>query len=266
MWMNKKRTFLNITIFLNMFLLISCGNLPISPQPEPPSQNSNYQELSETLDKAYEQNSLKTLNSFFTLWSYILPSYTPQDVETFSDTIKTAYKVFIEFYSPTNLFRLTEGRHENFETEFLYIVVQNKLQIAVVDTNPLYYYYKGVSTTEIYLEDFRPPINIPKYPSVYLSEPADSIIFNFLFNPDLTYRTDHTSRVNFLRQAMQLTHHHWIKDYHKVTMPHAFTIILDNSLTKALVSFRVFYQFGDAYLERIGKSWVLISSELWGIE
>lgn len=266
MCMNKKQTLLNISIFSFMFFIISCGDISTSPEPVSSSSNSNYTQLSEILDKAYQQNSQKILDSFFIMWHEILPAYTPQEVSTFSDTIAEAYKVFIEYYSPTELSRLTEGRHENFETDFRYVVIQNSLQIAVVDTNPLYYYYKGVNITKTYLDDFRPAITIPKYPSVYLSSPADSIIFYFLFNPDSTYKEDHKARVDFLRQAMQLTHHHWIRDYHKVTMPYAFEVILNDSLTKALVHFRVFYQGGEAYLERRAGSWILISSKLTWIE
>ena len=81
---------------------------------------------------------------------------------TLSDTIAAAYEVFIEYYSPINLSRLTGGGHENFETDFRYLVIQNSLQVSVADTNPLYYYYQGVNLTKSYIEDFRPTINIPE--------------------------------------------------------------------------------------------------------
>jgi len=74
------------------------------------------------------------------------------------------------------------------------------------------------------------------------------------------------NRTQFLRQVMQLTHHHWFSDYHKATMPIASQVIFDKSLTKALITFRIFYQFGDAYLEKREGSWTLLSSRLTAIE
>lgn len=266
MCLKKKQALSNISLLICLIIIISCGHQSTSPEPNHYSSNLNYIQLSEKLDNAYEHNSQTLLDSFFVVWDEILPSYTPQEVSTFSFNIIEAYKVFIEYYSPTNLSRLTEGQHENFETDFRYVIIQNGLEIAVADTNPIYYYYRGVNITKTYIKDFRPQINISEYPSVYLSSRADSIIFHFLFNPDSTYKDDHADRVAFLRQAIQLTHHHWIRDYHKVTMPHAFNIIFNDSLTKALVHFRVFYQFGEAYLERSEGWWTLISSKLTAIE
>ena len=72
--------------------------------------------------------------------------------------------------------------------------------------------------------------------------------------------------MDFLRQAVQLNHHHWISDYQKATMPVVSQIYVDESLSHALVNFRVFYQFGEAYLERKNGGWKLLSSKLTAIE
>lgn len=70
----------------------------------------------------------------------------------------------------------------------------------------------------------------------------------------------------FLRKAIQLTHNHWMDDYHKVTMPIASYIYINEKLNKALVTFRVFYQFGNTYLEKLNNKWVIINSKITAIE
>ena len=65
---------------------------------------------------------------------------------------------------------------------------------------------------------------------------------------------------------MQLTHHHWIADYHKATMPVLSCLYVNSDLSQARINFRVFYQFGEAYIERTQTGWTLISSELTMIE
>ena len=257
---------LNVCILLSFILTFSCGINSTSPDADHPKVEFNTDKLSNLLNDAYDQNSQALLDSFFTMWQQMLPPFTPNILSSYSDTVNEAYKVFNAYYSPTNLSRLSGGSHENFETDFRYIVIQNSLSISLVDTNPQFHYYKGVKHHEVLLQDFRPKPEISGYPFVYMSSQADSIIYHFLFNEDSTYRDDHEDRVNFLRQAIQLTYHHWIADYHKVTMPYAFNIIFNNSMNQSLVNFRIFYQFGEAYLEKMNDHWILLSSRLTAIE
>ena len=256
----------NACILLSLLFALSCSNQSTSPDVIHPQVKFNSEKLSHLLTGAYEQNSQALLDSFFIAWQQMLPSFTPQMLSSCSDTVNEAYKVFTTYYSPTNLSRLSGGSHENFETDFRYIVIQNDLHISLVDTNPQFHYYDGVKHYDVHLDDFRPTPEISGHPFVYLSPQADSIIFHFLFNEDSTSRDDHNNRLEFLRQAMQLTHHHWFADYHKATMPYAFTIIFNNSINQALVNFRIFYQFGEAYLEKKNSSWMLINSRLTAIE
>jgi hypothetical protein len=262
----KNHILTHIFLFLSLIIASSCNRQPASLNFELPSLNYDYLQLSNVLEKAYEKNSQVMLDTFFTAWKELLPAYSSKETGAHSDTVYEAYKVFQEYYSPVNLSRLTGGQHENFETDFRYLIVQNRLEIAVADTNPLYYYYLGVTVQETSIEDFRPKINIPGIPVVFLSSQADSIIFFFLFNPDSSYRADHQKRLEFLKKAVQLTHHHWIGDYHKITMPNASSIILNESFSEAVVDFRIFYQFGEAYLERKNGNWKLINSRLTAIE
>jgi len=256
-----------ITLILLLLLLFGCSdNSGTNPDSESEPLTSDYSHLSQQLHVAYQEGSQTLLASFFSGWQELLPPYPPTKMSEFSDTIRSAYQVFDEFYSPANLSRLTGGAHENFETEFRYIIVQNSLQIAVVDTNPRYYYYKGVQVNEITHTDFRPAVEISDYPVVFLSPEMDSVLYHFLFTADSANREDHQGRVSFLRHAVQLTPHHWFRDYHKMTMPYASSIILNDTLSRALVNFRVFYQFGDAYLKREHGNWTLIHSELTAIE
>lgn len=262
--MHDKQKTLNVLLLLVVVLCSSCvRDMASSPEQLSPP---DYSHLAQLLEEAYQQHSQDALNVFFDSWMDILPAFTPQEIAALPDTIRQIYRIFREFHSPTDLNRLTGGEHENFETDFRYIVVQNSMRFAVVDTTPRYYYYRGVTSREKQIQDFRPPQGELPMPVVYLSAQADSMIYHFLFQPDGEPRADHQNRVDFLRQAMQLTHHHWISDYHKATMPIVSQIYVDDSLKQALVNFRVFYQFGEAYLEQRNNEWTLISSRLTAIE
>ncbi len=226
----------------------------------------DFSEIAQQLEHAYQCRSQSELDTAFISWKQIIRPYSSDEINVFSDTIRQVYDIFQAFYSPWDLDRITGGEHENFETAFRYIVVQNSIHFAVVDTNPQYYYYLGVSILERAIPDFRPRLNEATFPVVYLSASADSMIYQYLYQSDRTPESDHQQRVAFLREAIQLTHHHWISDYHKATMPIVSYIYMNDMFTQALVTFRVFYQFGQSYLERSDDRWILMHSELTAIE
>ena len=250
-------------ILCGLILLRACdGNITSSAEQQ---DEPDYESLALLLEQAYHQNSQQELDEFFSEWHEMIPAHTSRSLNALSDTVRQVYRIFQAFYSPTDLNRITGGQHENFETDFRYIVIQNDLRYAVVDTNPEYYYYRRVTSRAHEIPDFRPQHQV-SMPAVYLSSGADSLLYSFLYQTDGSPRDDHQDRVEFLRQAMQLTHHHWIRDYHKATMPVVSNVYVSEAIDRALVTFRVFYQFGDAYLEYRNEEWKLIRSRLTGIE
>lgn len=74
------------------------------------------------------------------------------------------------------------------------------------------------------------------------------------------------NRQNFLMPYLVVWHGHWGSYWHVTTHPLVRSIILDNDLATARVYFRVVYQFGGATLKKRDGAWVLIESELTGIE
>ena len=249
---------LHIPGLILLLACLSCDENPVTPGQE-------YDDLKILLNTAYSDSSQAMLDVFFEAWRDTLPALTQNEIQALPDTSKLAYNIFYEFYTPANLRRLTGGTHENFETDFRYIVVQNNISITVVDTLPQYYYYEDVIVSTKTIDDFRPVIKSQGFPAVYLSTEMDSLIKDFLLEPGDDYEEEYR-RVEFLRKAMQLTHHHWIRDYHKGTMPVASAIYINDTFDKAMVSFRVFYQFGSALFELHENDWVLTHSELSAIE
>lgn len=247
-----------------LLLFWGCSD-DISSSGERPSLKK-FNEIAQQLDSAYQSGSQSALDTVFAVWQQRIPPYSPNEISAFSDTIRQVYEIFRTFYCPTDLDKITGGAHENFESNFRYIVVQNSLKFAIVDTNPQYYYYQGVTTWERTISDFRPRPEDNTFPIVYLSDSANSMIYNYLYQSDGVPKQDHQQRAAFLREAIQLTHHHWINDYHKATMPIVSNIYMNEEFTQALVTFRVFYQFGETYLERSDNKWSLIHSRLTGIE
>ena len=260
-----KQIFTLFIVFI-VVVLNSCKSTPISPEISPDDSLKDFSKIAQQLEHAYQLGSQSSLDTVFTAWQQIVSLYSPDEITRFSDTVRQVYNIFQISYCPTDLDRITGGEHENFETDFRYTVIQNSLNFAIVDTNPQYYYYRGVTISERIISDFRPQSNETSLPVVYLSAQADSMIYQYLYQSDGTPKPDHQQRVAFLREAMQLTHHHWINDYHKATMPIVSNIYMNEMFTQALVTFRVFYQFGQAYLERSNNRWNLIHSELTGIE
>lgn len=251
-----------IALICMVITLISCTSNSTGSD----STELSYAILSETLESAYVENSQEQLDTFFEDWDDMISPISPDEFTTLSKTKQEAYRLFEKFYSPDDLNRLTHGEHENFESDFRYVVIQNRLEVAVADTNPQFYYYRGVQLTQHTIADFRPKLPKLEYPSVYLTEEADSVIYNFLFTADSTHQQDTSERASFLQQTIQLTPHHWIVDYHKFTMPHAQYVVFNENYTEALVLFRVFFQFGEAYFEKEDENWMLKHSELTAIE
>ncbi|AFN75877.1 hypothetical protein MROS_2647 [Melioribacter roseus P3M-2] len=261
--MNKRLRILTIAFTAAIISLAGCRDKIV--EFEEPAIKYGFDEIGAKLEKAYQSDSQAKLDSVFAMWRNAIPSFTKSQRSSLNDTVRNIYGIFEEFYTPEDLNRITGGYHENFETDFRYVVIQNSIEYAITDTNPRFYYYKGVETLERKISDFRPTPPV-SFPVVYLSSEADSMIYRFLYELDGERKSDHSERVAFLRQAIQLTHHHWISDYHKATMPIVFKIYVDNKLSNAFVIFRVFYQFGEAYLERNDGEWRLVDSHLTAIE
>ncbi len=226
----------------------------------------DYTSLGNDLEIAYQTQSEQALMDFFLGWQLAVPGYSEQRVAGFQETVRHAYYVFRAFYSPMDLDRITGGHHENFESSFQFIVIQNTFQVSLVDTISQAYFPPDSMRQEFMINDFRPPGTWWEMPVVYLTAAADSMIFQFLYSGFGERKPDHQDRVDFLRNAIQLTHHHWIPDYHKVTMPKVSRVYLNTTFAHARVNFRVFYQFGEAYLTREGNTWILKESRLTAIE
>lgn len=253
-----------LIIITGLALFLRCSEGVTSPEDD--TTIKNFSEIGQKLEQVYQRGSQSALDTVFTMWQKVIRPYSTSEITLLSDTVKHVYDVFQAFYSPSNLNRITGGIHENFETRFRYVVIQNRMHFAIADTNPKYYYYQGVKLTEGEIYDFRPQPEDKVFPVVYLSASADSMIYRYLYESDGKPKPDHQQRISFLREAIQLTHHHWINDYHKITMPEVSCIYMNRNFTQALVMFRVFYQFGEAYLEWSNNRWNLMYSKLTAIE
>jgi hypothetical protein len=260
----KIQKYVALVSFAGVALFMRCSVGSTSPDDN--TILNDFYIIARQLERAFQHGSQSELDTVFAMWQQAIHPYSSAEITALSDTVRQIYEIFKTFYCPNDLYRVTGGEHENFETIFRYIVVQNSLNYAVVDTDPRYYYYAGVTILERSIPDFRPQLNETDFPVVYLSASADSVIYRYLYQSDGIAKPDHRQRVSFLREAMQLTHHHWISNYHKATMPVVSHIYINERVTQAVVTFRVFYQFGNAYLERSNGSWILIHSELTAIE
>ena len=120
-------------LFLSTLLLVlalagaSCSDGITSPPTTP-----QHALPADDLERAYAARSQSLLNQYFGDWADLIPAFSSAQVAAFSDTVRHVYRVFEAFYSPTDLNRLTNGRHENFETAFRYVVVQNTIDATTM--------------------------------------------------------------------------------------------------------------------------------------
>ena len=130
---------------------------------------------------------------------------------------------------------------------------------------------------EVCIRDFRPKTIYPNdeilyedqkyYPKIakYLGSAHFDFGFPNLMNPAQPKKSNR-NRQNFLNPYLVVWHGHWGGYWHITSHPEVWNIILENDLKTAYVYFRVVYQFGVATLKKINDVWVLIESELTGIE
>lgn len=126
------------------------------------------------------------------------------------------------------------------------------------------------------LTDFRPLTRIKHSKRLYLTEDYRLTLLQFLqptYNPlrphgvkDTKYIKDEAyKRMLFLNQHLMLFKKLWTQGWHLESNP-VRLVILNPELTKAIVYFRLEYQGGHTYLEKIKGKWKIIESKLTWIE
>jgi hypothetical protein len=271
----------HIILTTSIFCLVSCGQLSQTKR-KPTIVTDNYEPtysttiLKDKLEVAFKQISTDTLGQVFLEWNKKVKPNTTEFIEQ-NDTIKAVFDVYKEFYKPLDLLKLGDWEWgNNLNSNCKYVVVQNKIFYAVMLPDSVDDFSWSTSHKDS-INNFRPPLNIDNKKILYLTTEYEKALNQFLgtestemgtpniMNPS---RPDGESEKRFemIRPFIPVLHGHWGGYWHLETHPDVAYILLDKTLTKAKINFRVGYQGGETILEKQGNKWTIKKSEATWIE
>lgn len=270
----------HVLISISIFGVISCGYTQTRQQSAVVADNyeSAYsaEVLNDNLETAFKQNSADALRSFFIKWNEQVKPNTAEFIEQ-NDTIEAVFSIYKEFYKPLDLLKLGSWEWGNkLNSNCKYVVVQNKIFYSVIPSDNIED-SDGQTLYRDSLINFRPPLNLDSKKVLYLTVEYDKSLNKFLGRKSTEIGTpnimnpsrpvgESKKRYEMIRPFIPVLHGHWGGYWHSETHPDVSNIVLNNSLTKARVNFRVGYEGGEATLEKKGKEWIIKKSEATWIE
>ncbi|MCM4165977.1 MULTISPECIES: hypothetical protein [unclassified Arenibacter] len=232
--------------------------------------------LLDSLYVAYNENSEERIKSFFREWNNAVPSISSQIINE-SDTLRNVFKIFKQMYRPCDLLKLGDWEWGNkLNSNSQYVIVQKNLTYVILETTSLDS-YSSEDVRKITIENFRPSIHVNPDSTLYLTSEYENALNKFLeddssevgeeniMNPSQP-KNESKRRYDFLRKYIPILHGHWGGLWHLETHPEINLIVLDKTLSKALVFFRVGFQGGEAQLTKNNNAWIIENSEATWIE
>lgn len=233
-------------------------------------------QLNDKLEHSFKQEQPDSFYVFFTDWNRNIQPNLDRFINQ-NDTINAVFSVYKEFYKPLDLLKLGEWEWGNkLNSESKYVAVQNKIFFSIHPNNN-FDDFDWEKSKKDSIVNFRPPISLDKNKVLYLTDEYAKSINLFLgtestqlgegniMNPS---RAEGESRKRYeaLRTYIPILHGHDGGYWHLQTHPDISIIILNKTLTKAKIDFRVGYQGGEAMFERIGNEWIIKESKATWIE
>jgi hypothetical protein len=223
-------------------------------------------------------DSLKTfgIDAFMAEWNKTIKPNS-EDFINQNDTMNAVFSIYREFYKPLDLLKLGDWEWGNkLNSKSKYIVIQNKVFYSVLSTNNLDDYDWKTSKRDS-IVNFRPPVKLEKIKTLYLTDEYAESINIFLGTLSTVVGEDNImslskpkeeseKRYEMLRSYIPILHGHWGGYWHLETHPNVSIIILNKTLTKAKIDFRVGYQGGETILQKKGADWVIKESKATWIE
>ena len=230
---------------------------------------SNEISQSDLLIKSYEENSVELLNEFFIRWQN---EVTPIDVTNIeSDTLKTLYDIFNEFYQPFNLSFFGSEWGDSLYYGIKYIILQTSISYVIVDSIFSEPPYPDNYSNYIHIDNFYPNLSFDNAEYVFLTMEYDSLLLNFLgdresWDEPIEYDFERIHKQEFLNNLTKIIGGHWGFGWHIITHPLGQVIRINKAFTKARVSCRIIYEWGWADLEKKNGKWHMVDADLPLIE
>lgn len=208
------------------------------------------------IEEVYQLNSQQKFDEYLVAWRSEIQPIDAPSFNQLSNSEKDVYKIFQEFYNPSDLGKYcTIGRCPEFGNEIYsnasYYIVQNEIRYTLTE-------FEDNHT----VSNFRPNLNLEK-PILYLSNRYQQELDSFL-DAD-TYGDDIQNRYEFLNKKLKIFRGHWF-GWHFLTHPEVNIIYLNESLDSATVHFRIVYEGGEARFAKINGNWKMYESKLTWIE
>ncbi len=260
-------------LLVPLLFILSCSqknNIRSSYSPKHSKES-----LLKKLETYRQKNQPDSLALFFSEWNTSIPSNN-QDTLNQNDTIKAVYNVYKNFYKPLDLLKLGDWEWENkLNAGAQYVVVKNSISCIVLDSDSLT--YSNDEDKILHIRDFRPILDIDKSKVLYLTPEYEYALSKFLGNNSTKTgernimdpaapKGESERRYNLIRPFIPVLHGHWGGYWHLDTHPSVYKIILNRTLTRALILYRVGYQGGEAFLEMDNGEWAILKSQATWIE
>ena len=245
MVINKKISiliFYLLPIFLIQFLS-SC---------ESPTETTEPTQLEET----YQLNSQDKFGEYLLAWNNEIQPIKEDDFNQLPDTLKAVYKIFQEFYNPSDLGKYcTVGRCPEFGNGLYSHVKCYIVQKEIIYTLKDY-------EDRILVSNFKPNLDL-ETSILFLSKTYKEELDSFL-NIE-KHGDDINNRFEFLNSKLKIIPGHWF-GWHFITHPEVEIIYFNESLDSAIVHFRIVYEGGEARFAKTNDDWKMYESKLTWIE
>lgn len=231
-------------------------------------------ELLKKFNAEYKNGINPTMSPLFVEWNSLIAPNGGQST-THNDTTNALYAIFKIVYQPHHLSKLGDWEWDKLNSNEKYVVVQNKLFYSVVDVieNPLE--PRGNKLDSIV--NFRPIVSLEAGKVLYLTSEYRTAINKFLGSDYLPLGTggvmnpamptgESQKRAEALSKYITILHGHWGNYWYLETHPEISQIVLNKSLNRAKVFYRVGYMGGETSLIKQGKQWLMTESKSTWIE
>lgn len=233
-------------------------------------------ELSQRLEEAYALDNNGDFDQLFEHWNRSIKA-SSDSIIGINDTTQAIYQIYKTFYHPLALKKIGDWEWGNrLNKRASYIAVQHKLYYSVYEADSLQN-FEGSHFTRDSIENFRPPVGLKENRVLYLTEPYQEVLNEFLgtesrrpgegnvMNPSRP-AGESEKRHKALREYLPILRGHWGGYWHINTHPDVFSIAFNKSFDQAKVYFRVGYQGGEAFLIKKKDEWILEESYATWIE
>ena len=233
------------------------------------------------LKYSYFTDSEELLGDYFDIWAQESSPISPAERRKLPNLIQEAYKIFEDFYTPTNLGRIAQPEWGDtlYNNVHFYIVqhsldISTRNDIALSDTD--FVRYKREPILQIEVKNFRPSIKDASVQVCYLTDRYKERLLEFLGDEHVplgefnimapAYEIGESrNRSLFLGKKMRLFHGHW-GGWILLTHPYVQSIDFNETLDEAIVRFAIIYEGGYAHYKKHRGKWRLINSKLTWIQ